>query len=163
MSLRLTINWETLRQDVRVPLLAMVILGLLILHQVWLCFQLFFVSPSFAPQNINMARPHAFNTPAISQYHVFGQYNPESMDLPLTALQLTLEGIAFSNEANQSLAIISRPGLLDKIYRVGDGVYNDAVVQQILRDQVILNDHGHLERLNLPVPKISGILTQVNP
>ncbi len=100
-------------------------------------------------------------TPNLSRFHLFGQYQGESHQLPQTTLQLTLQGVALAITPGQaSRAIISSNGLA-KIYQTGQTVPGGATIKAIDRSEVILLQNNTLQSLKLPIPKLinNGIYT----
>lgn len=93
----------------------------------------------------------------ITKLHLFGIFDASTQALPQTQLQLSLQGTVITANSNQlSYAIISSPTTSAKIYKVGDRVPGNAVIRRILKNQVILDDHGTLESLHLPFPQLAS-------
>jgi type II secretory pathway component PulC len=92
----------------------------------------------------------------IADLHLFGIYSANSSNLPLTSLQLTLEGTVVSLETpEQSYALITPSGHPTKVYRTGDTLPGNATISRIAKHYVVLNDNGALEKLALPIETIS--------
>lgn len=90
----------------------------------------------------------------IANFHLFGIYDASLQNLPETQLQLTLEGTLVNSTANNlSYAIIAAPGQMAKIYKITQIVPGGAVIRRILKDRIILENHGSLGVLRLPVSK----------
>lgn len=93
----------------------------------------------------------------IAEFHLFGTFNQNLNNLPQTMLQLTLQGIALSTDPGEpSRAIISAPDGQTNVYRAGQTVPGGAIIKEIKRDLVVLDDNNQLESLSLPVPQLSG-------
>ncbi len=138
-------NW---RQDNRIPLALMALMGLLLivyLYDLAADFNITVPLPLPAASRIEPINP-------ISQWHVFGVYSDNLQDLPQTQLRLTLQGVMLAvNDQGQSFAIISSPSIPATVYRVGDAIPGDATLKQIMKDQVIISYQGVLQSLKLPV------------
>lgn len=121
--------------------------------------------PSPDPQS-NVERPLTSvrnNTPqpkvdikAIQQLHLFGEagkkapvQQPVVQDAPETTLSLTLSGLVASTATDNGAAIIEYRGN-QNTYGVGDTIDGTrAVVSEVMRDRVILNNSGKMETLML--------------
>lgn len=161
MLSRLTIYFQLLSKDARLPIIIMAIFALLIIYSLWQMLAAF---------KINDHEINAVNTKItvpmvadISQQHLFGQFDENLADLPTTQLQLTLQGIAMGLvDSEGSRALISTPSQPAKVYKIGERVPGGATIRQILRDRVILDDNGRFESLNLPVPQTVGTITEAH-
>ena len=93
----------------------------------------------------------------LSLWHLFGKFDQHLLHLPKTHLHLTLEGtIADKKNPKNSYALIN-DGQKTKIYRIGDHV-TGASIQNIHHHDVILKNHGELEKLMLPIRWIASSL-----
>lgn len=150
---------EALRKDWRIPLCITVILIALIIISVVRMGSILISSQQTRIAQLNTHRISRV-IPNIAQTHLFGRYSETLADLPQTQLQLTLQGIELAISTTQiSRALIAAPNTPVKIYKVGDAVPGGAVIRHIFRDRIILDDNGRLEDLNLPVPKVSSMVT----
>lgn len=148
----------SLRNDPRAPLGVISVLGLCAVISLGST-----IGNLFTDLNAPITKTHTFKVqatlPEISTFHLFGQFQDDSGNLPQTNLQLTLQGIAFSNQASQpSMAIIATPDGKTKAYRNGDTLPSGAYIQKINRNNLFLNDHGRLETLSLPIPTLNNRL-----
>lgn len=156
-------SWDILRKDTRLPLLVIAAVGFFIVYSLWQLTTLITLhheslAMPLSHTPIKIQTPHSSTQP-----HLFGNYRQGLADLPPTPLPLSLEGIILSVDASStSRALIASPGLPVKIYRIGDAAPGGVVIQQIFRDHVILNDKGRLEHLDLPIPKITGTITEAH-
>lgn len=150
-------------KDFRVALVLILVSGFFMLNNLWQVTEIRFLE---VKQPTPISAPLAdstttLNIPSIASWHLFGLYNQSVIEVPKTKLQLSLQGIALSLYSEKdSHAIITAPNQPIKVYQVGDTVPGGAVIRQIFRDQVILDDNGRLESLNLPVPKINTTFTE---
>jgi len=81
----------------------------------------------------------------------FGQLpsNPiKNVQLPETALNLTLQGILYSDDPQQTKAIIAGSDNKSALHRIGQTIQG-AVLQEIFPDRVILQRNGNQETLKL--------------
>jgi general secretion pathway protein C len=97
----------------------------------------------------------------IAALHLFGQAEQAArsnapIDAPETRLNLTLRGILFNTDPQQTRAIISAPGKEDDTYRVGSQVPGGAVIDQIYADRVMLLRNGQYETLRLPEQSVGA-------
>ena len=162
----MTVSFETMlgffRKDSRVPLVLTGLFGLLLIFNLLPIIRIFITDESKTV--IAASQPISLRPPVdIASLHLFGQYQTHLTDLPQTRLQLTLQGIEFSMVSKESRALISTADQPTQIYKMGDIVPGGATLRTILRDQVILSEHGQLARLNLPVPKLNGMMTAATP
>lgn len=93
----------------------------------------------------------------IAALHLFGRAEQAAparssapLDAPETRLNLTLRGIIFNTDPQQTRAIISAPGRDDEIYRAGAQLPGGATIDQIYADRVMLLRNGQYETLRLP-------------
>lgn len=70
--------------------------------------------------------------------------------VPETTLQLELEGVFRSEVPEGSTAIVAERGKTGKLYRVGERLPGNAVLDQVFADRVLLNRSGSLETLRFP-------------
>jgi general secretion pathway protein C len=147
-------NFHKYVEDSRVPLLVLLIIVVCFLVSSLSVVGYFRVNvgtPITLP-TIKAAVP----TP-IAGMHLFGIYASDYNDLPETQLQLVLQGTEISKaESGLSLALIQSSSKT-KVYHVGDSVPGGATIHAIQEDRVIINDNGELERLSMPIPKLSII------
>lgn len=95
----------------------------------------------------------------VADLHLFGKFVNNLNDLPQTLLNLTLQGIAYSADPNTpSRAIIATRNAMPQVYQVGQTLAGGAMIKEIRRDLVVLEDNQQLESLKLPVPKLTGNL-----
>lgn len=88
----------------------------------------------------------------IPQQHLFGEAHSQLRNtvLPVTSLQLRLEGVMMGLPEQFSRVIISRGSQSGKVYYIGDHVISGVIVHSIMQDGVVLDNHGRLEKLSLP-------------
>jgi len=67
-----------------------------------------------------------------------------------TNLNLKLLGVYSAEPADQALAIISPNGKPEEVFRVGETIIGGASLAEVRKTQVIINNGGQLETLNLP-------------
>ena len=79
---------------------------------------------------------------------------PTLDDIPETKIPLGLTGIAYGNDAATAFAIIVTPDGVQRDYRAGDEIANEAVVHLIERRRVVIERAGKYESLSLP--ELSG-------
>lgn len=138
-------NW---RQDNRIPLALMALMGLLLIVYLYDLITDFHIEqPLPLP-----ASSHIESVAQIEQLHVFGIYNDNLQNLPETQLQLTLEGVMLSvrNQA-QSYAIVSSPSVPAQAYKIGATLPGDATLKKIMKDEIVINYQGVLQSLKMPV------------
>ena len=92
--------------------------------------------------------------PDIAEWHLFGDYEAALAALPLTQLQLTLEGVFIGSSDSQSQALIAAAGGSPVLYKVGDRLPVGVTIHQILQDSIVLEHNGKLEALPLPIPEL---------
>lgn len=92
----------------------------------------------------------------LPNYHLFGNAFKveQSAVLPITSLQIRLIGIVHAAPQNLSRVIISEAGQPGKVFQVGDSIVG-VKVNAIVRDGVILENGGRLEKLPLQRQELS--------
>lgn len=140
-----------LKNDARVPpMLATTILAL----TVWLVISTF-SNIYYAPNTSRDAKLntyHQHSSTTIAQYHLFGIYDASLNNLPETTLTLSLEGAILNvDDPALSSAIIKAPNVRAKIYHIGDQLPGGATLKRVLKDAIILNNHGDLSQLRIPI------------
>ncbi|MEE9493896.1 MAG: type II secretion system protein N [Gammaproteobacteria bacterium] len=97
----------------------------------------------------------------IAGYHLFGEAPAEiqteyfeeeiqPVDAPETPLAFTLRGIIADQEASRSHAIIvNKNNNKEEFFRINDSIFNQARLENIYPDRVLLNRNGKLETLFL--------------
>jgi type II secretory pathway component PulC len=91
--------------------------------------------------------------PRLADWHLFGEYHP-SRATQVTQLPLRLIGIFYVTPPATSLILISVSGQAAKLFSKGQTLLPGVVIDEILRDSVILKHNGNLESLLLPIPKL---------
>ncbi|MCR9192646.1 MAG: general secretion pathway protein GspC [Gammaproteobacteria bacterium] len=84
---------------------------------------------------------------------IFGDYTPKNLvdlDMKPSGLNLTLVGVVFSPQPQESQAIIKLPNGNARTFSLGDQVSGGAKIKQITPDGVVLERDGELESLSLP-------------
>lgn len=90
----------------------------------------------------------------IASLHVMGEYRMTSAEhLPVTQLPLALQGLYYDESGQRSRAIVSQNGGVPTTVQVGDKIAG-ATVKQILAQNLVLDNAGHLERLPLPMKEL---------
>ncbi len=99
-----------------------------------------------------------YDSSAILQRQLFGTATATSpaasqpSQAPVTNLALTLQAIFSAPNADHSNAIIAGPDGNAKNYRVGAVLADNATIERIDADQVVLKRDGKLEALRFPRP-----------
>lgn len=93
--------------------------------------------------------------PDIPGWHLFGNYAiVKAKLLPQSQLNLTLEGIFYSSNPQQSQALIATTDVPVKIYKIGAELPGGAKVKEILPDSVIIEQNNKLANLPLKKPRL---------
>ena len=90
---------------------------------------------------------------ALPNDHLFGSSFTNTGETPITALQLRVTGIVKITTEGQPLsskAYLSISGKPSNVFQVGDSIGYGVTIYAITQDTVILENHGHLEKLPLP-------------
>jgi len=103
--------------------------------------------------NANTAPTRHLTAQNPSSWHLFGIYAASLDDLPRTSLPLTLEGTDIST-ATESNALISISNQKPKPFSLNDELMPGVTIHKLLPNRVILDDHGVLYQLPLPVPAL---------
>jgi general secretion pathway protein C len=87
----------------------------------------------------------------ISNASLFGVYVPDDLNsVRKSMLDVSLVGILFANDINESQVIIRASGGDEKSYQLGDTIPGDAVIKRIMARGILVERQGALERLSLP-------------
>lgn len=101
----------------------------------------------------------------VRQWALFGQWEDraekasnkqEPIDVPETRLQLELLGVFQTGDEGQAGAIIAEQGQNGELYRVGDRLPGNALLEEVYADRVILRRQGKLETLKFKEPGLKG-------
>jgi type II secretory pathway component PulC len=144
-------SWEELQFWLRQPISIWIVTGLLALLILLQWVQLI-ARMGTGSAGITEQLPHiAVVTPKdIGKFHWFGQYQlVDANYLPMTQLNLDLQGILFSANPAKTQALIAFPGQAPKVYHKGDHLLGNVIIKQILQNSVILDQNGELEKLPL--------------
>jgi general secretion pathway protein C len=124
---------------------------------------------SLTPSGIQESREESLSSPiaagkladytAIASWHLFGQASETKpaiasgpVQAPETKLDLKLVGILYSSDSHRTLALISEGNGEELSYFIGQQLPQSKVLlEQILRDRVVLSRNGKLETLSLPL------------
>lgn len=85
--------------------------------------------------------------------HVFGQYVASMDNLPRTSLPLTLQGTDIAIGAT-STALVSISGQKAKSVTKNAELMPGVTLHEVMPTRIILDDHGVLYQLPLPVPAL---------
>lgn len=101
------------------------------------------------------------STRQVSEWKLFGDYQAEPqriepVDAPDTRLRLELVGLFQHADGTLARAIIAEQGGDADLYRPGDSVPGNAVLEDIYADRVILRRQGQLETLRLRETELRG-------
>ena len=129
------------------------------------------IKPTLAPVSTQTTTVDSSRLASFSIFKVVAASNSaDTANAPETNLQLKLDGVFASNNAEQSSAIISEQGQgIGKLYRVGQQVSGGATLSAVYVDRVLLQRNGVDEVLRFiktnllggdPVPS-SGLLSPV--
>ena len=116
------------------------------------------IESATAPPNLI---PQTSVRPAISSYHLFGASQTTETALnPAqageTGLDLIITGTFASNEQQQGQAYIRQPGGDEKMFQVGDRVFNVAKLSAVYPGYVLLERNGRQEKLSLSKNRIQS-------
>lgn len=84
---------------------------------------------------------------------LFGVYVPNDLSessVKKSMLDVTLVGILFADNINDSQVIIHSAGGVERTYKLGDSIPGDAVIKRIMANGVLVERQGNLESLSLP-------------
>lgn len=136
---------------------ALVITGIasafLLINTIW---GLFSLTSHTAIDNQNMTKiapmKSSIDATQLAQAHIFGDaaiaLNADY--LPVTSMQLTLEGIFWSSNKKQRGALIANSNGQAKEYYQGDILPGNANIVKITQTNVIINKNGEYEKLEMP-------------
>lgn len=144
---------EKYRTDHRVPMVVAIFFAAGLLIALW---QFIHDFSHHVIKSANIVMRPTPSLPNIADLHLFGIYNESTTDLPITQLQLSLVGtIVMMHAPNESRALIAAPSGPTKVYQVGSTVPGNATVSHIEKNYVVLNSNGGLQKLMLPIEKLS--------
>lgn len=146
---------EQLRKDPRVPMAITVLLCLLLVISV---FQLAFTLKGHHAL-ISAAKAAQPTQPlySLATLHMLGVYPASLAELPTTQLPFVLEGtIVVLDAPMQSHALISYSSQPTKLYQTGDTLPANVTITRIARHYVVIDDHGTLEKIPLPIQQLNA-------
>jgi len=99
--------------------------------------------------------------PPVSNYHLFGASKTtetafNSSSAGETGLDLIITGTFASNQQQRGQAYIRQPGGDEKMFQVGDRVFNVAELSAVYPDYVLLSRNGRQEKLSLSKNRIQS-------
>lgn len=104
------------------------------------------------------------NIRQLQSWHLFGEVGNEPkptevVDAPIidTSLRLELEGVFVAPDPKNSSAIISESNREGIYYKVGDKLPQNATLESVHSDKVVLKRNGRLEQLKFP--EVSGAMS----
>ena len=102
------------------------------------------IKPTLAPVSTQTTTVDSSRLASFSVFKVVAASNSaDTANAPETNLQLKLDGVFASNNAEQSSAIISEQGQgIGKLYRVGQQVSGGATLSAVYVDRVLLQRNG---------------------
>jgi type II secretory pathway component PulC len=111
-----------------------------------------------SPENPNQPlenAPYQIHEEVIVRAPYFGLYiSHDSGDISESHLNEEVVGIMFSKNPKFSQVILRAEDGFDKIYRIGESVKSGIVIQTIYPTEIVISNHGKLERLNLAKQKL---------
>lgn len=131
---------------------------LVIAAQLWSSYQSFSYQPVFqaSKQPARATKPDHYNIGNVTNSNLFGSggVNDRSAStlLPATQLNLTLRGAFTSTNPKQASAIIQGPDGETRSFKIDSQVYNNARLQAVFSDRIVLSRDGELETLYFPQP-----------
>ncbi len=109
---------------------------------------------------------------AVAKLHLFGNIQqiqtpkiiaPVVTNAPETRLSLILKGIVSNTDGEAAFALIGEGKGVEKVYKIGMTIANQATIHAIHPDHVVLNRNGNLEILKLPKNEVdSSAINSVN-
>ncbi|WP_454785174.1 type II secretion system protein N [Legionella sp. WA2024007413] len=96
-----------------------------------------------------VAKQNSFD--AILHSSLFGVYVSDNLStIKKSMLNVTLVGILFANEINDSQVIIRSADGEENTYKLGDSIPGGAVIKRIMASGILVERNGALESLSLP-------------
>ena len=140
-------------------LLVIVVLAIFaIASQLWSSYQSFNHQPVYQSSRPPVTQSHtgAYNIGSITGSNLFGSgaANDRSAStlLPATQLNLILRGAFTSSNPKHASAIIQGPDGETRSFKIDSQVYNNARLQAVFSDRIVLSRDGELETLYFPEP-----------
>lgn len=109
------------------------------------------VPPLISPPSVKIQQNQQVNldiSPLLNRRWFSQTVAPVQTQVPETALNLTLQGVLFSDDPQQAKAIIAGLDNKSEMYRLGQTLQG-AVLQEIFPDRVIFQRNGNQETLKL--------------
>ena len=105
---------------------------------------------------------------AIRRWHLFGEAGKQppketvkkkdpGFKAPITRLPLVLNGVFQAEREEESSAIVAEKGKAGKLYKVGDKLPGNVILETVYEDRIILNQNGRLETLHFPKISTSSL------
>ena len=137
-------DFQELISNWRIATGALILASLIFLYTLINIVSGFFVTHDYLPKSHVALKSTA--QISIASQHLFGDFRAK---LPMTALELSLQGVFLSSDLGQSSALISAHGAAAKLYHPGDSIGNGVILSHVLADRVLLQNSGKLELLAL--------------
>ena len=148
----------------QLAMLSTVILTIVIGYKVFFYVQNFITSPQSPVGNLDSINPstgsvlsfHSDAYASVSKLHLFGQEDNSRINSPATPTTtpeipsiLILQGILYTPNHVDALAIISEPKGKNFVAKKGDSIAQNISLVDILEDRIILSRYGEMETLRL--------------
>ncbi|HIG41638.1 MAG: type II secretion system protein N [bacterium] len=131
---------------------------------------LFFVEASVDNQitpGQNIAQPNktanSQENYGLGQLNLFGSVEeraaPVVVDAPKTSLNLELQGIFTNKNPTLSSAIVAQKGKSGELFKIGDQLPGNAILNAVLDDHILLKRGSRIEKLTFPDSSLSQFST----
>lgn len=102
----------------------------------------------------------------IESWGLFGEYQAaaetivQPEEAPETRLRLELVGLFRHQNQEKARAVIAQQGQDAQLYKPGDRVPGNAILEDVYADRVMLRRQGQLETLRLRDPELEGVVSE---
>ena len=97
----------------------------------------------------------------LGQLNLFGSVEekvaPVVVDAPKTSLNLELQGIFTNNDPSLSSAIVAQKGKSGELFKIGDQLPGNAILNAVLDDHILLKRGSRIEKLAFPDSSLSQL------
>ncbi len=157
------------QQDQRLAWAVTAIFALLLCYSFWQFIQVF---TKYNQPTLEETRPLPIIQPTanVAQWHLFGSYISNIESLPEAQLNITVVGIFYASNPDNSQVLLSSAGAPAKVFKLHQTIPGGAKIKEILQDTIVLEQNGKLQKLRLKVPNLQfaplpqgNILKEQNP
>lgn len=152
-------NFDKLKQNISIDVLWLILCSGLVFGIIWTLVVALFSSATpleTRPSSSSALIPSPVDTAVLMNAPFFGKYLSSVIDISESQLEEGVVGILFAENPDASQVILRSEDGFDKMYRIGESVRAGVMIQSIDLNEIVISNHGKLERLAMPEQKLTS-------